>query len=131
MLSAKLPSSSYITLGIYTNISHVKPLKLWFIHSPSVYRLLQCFDIIDSVLGKRVLMYWEKLGIYQSLPPKCPNSTHIKLYISGRKRFSSFQKCIVSHGYYGNVFLAVITTSPLSSIFPSTLGPFSLMVFLL
>ena len=44
-----------------------------------------------------------------------------KLYIFGKKEISSFQKYIVVHGHYGDIYLALIIISP---IFPITLVPF-------
>ena len=38
-------------------------------------------------------------------------------YIFGKKKISPFQKCIVFHGYYGDIYLAVIMISPIFHIF--------------
>ena len=50
--------------------------------------------------------------------------THDKLYIFENKTMSSFQKCIVSHGYCLDIQVAVIYIYP---IFPAAVGPFSLI----
>ncbi len=52
------------------------------------------------------------------------HSTHGKLYIFGKVRPSSFQKYIVFHGYYEDIYLAVIKVSPIFpvrfTLFPNT-----------
>ena len=58
------------------------------------------------------------------MPLERPNSTYGKLYIFGKKRSSSFRKCIVCHGYEGYVSLVVNTTSSIYPIFQRLLGPF-------
>ena len=62
----------------------------------------------DSGHVKRVLMYWEKrgkLGKSCLLQEKYLHSTHGKLYIFGKKEISSFQKYIVFHEYYEDIYL--------------------------
>ncbi len=44
-----------------------------------------------------------------------PSGVHIRgpsLYIVGKKRFSSFRKDMVFHGYNGDIYLALIMISP-------------------
>ena len=49
-------------------------------------------------------------------------TTQGKLYIIGKKKIPSFEKYIVFHVYYGDIYLVVIM---ISLIFLSTLVPFS------
>ena len=69
----------------------------------------------DSGHAKKVLTYWEKRGKSGklcSLQGKYLHSTHGKLYIFGKRETSSFQKYIVFHGHYGDIYLTVIMISP-------------------
>ncbi len=72
--------------------------------------------------GTNILGKMEKTWLPQD---KCLHRSHGKLYIFGKKRFPSFRKYIVFHGYYGDIFLAVNMISLIFPILPSTLVPFS------
>ncbi len=68
--------------------------------------------------GTNVLMYleiWGKYGNSGLQPDGWANSTHGKLYIFGKMTLFSFQKYIVSYGYYKSIHLAIIRSSP---VFP-------------
>ena len=80
---------------------------------------------IISVLGKRVLTYWEITGYMdysQMSGPVVPMENYTFLE---RGRLSSFQKYIVLYAYYSAIHLAVIKLCPIFVKFPSTLVPFS------
>ena len=72
--------------------------------------------------GTNVLGKWGKSW----LPPhEGLHSSHGQLYIFRKRRISPFQKCIVFHGYFEGIRVAVPCMSVIFPRFRSTLVPFS------
>ncbi len=70
---------------------------------------------IDEILGKRVLTYWEIWGIngnWRLEQNKWLFSNHRKLYIFGKKKISSFRKCIKPYSHFWCVIAAVQMITP-------------------
>ncbi len=70
-------------------------------------------QICDSVLGKRVLMYWE-------IPIKVGSMRRARLYY-GKFQLETF--IFEFDSYHKDIHLAVVRISPIFTKFPSTFFP--------